>query len=79
MNSWKSYLDHLRISVFSKQSYVKANPSQSVTEWMEAGMKPRYPGNYAIVEFYDPVKGRFDYRLEFADSNEELIWKLKYS
>jgi hypothetical protein len=77
MASWKSYLDHLRISVFSNQSYVRSDPSQNVTDWMEASMKLRYPGDYTIVEFYDPVKVRFDYRPNFSNSNEELIWKLK--
>jgi hypothetical protein len=79
MTNWKQYLDHLRISVFSNQSYVKDYPEQTVVEWIESSMKIRCPGNYMVAEFYDPTKFRFDYRLDFPNRNEELMWKLKYS
>lgn len=81
MTLWERYLDYLRISVFSNQSYVKYKftPERNALDWVESNMKARHPGNYTVVEFYDSAKQRYDYRLNFANSNEELMWKIKYS
>ncbi len=81
MTAWKRYLDHLRISVFSNQGYVDHNDSRELfaVNWVESSMKGRFPGNYTVIEFYDPNHHRYDYGLVFSDKNEELMWKLKWS
>lgn len=79
MRSWKQYLDHLRISVFSNQGYVKNDPRKTATDWIESQMKEKFPGDYRVVEFFNVGKGRFDFRIQFLNKHEELMWKLKWS
>lgn len=42
-------------------------------------MKIQYPGNYIVEEYYNVQRMAFDLRLVFKDSEEEIMFILKYS
>ena len=42
-------------------------------------MKTWYPGNYSVIEAYDPKRGVFDFKLVFGNQKEELLWLLRWS
>lgn len=42
-------------------------------------MKAWYPGNYKVIEAYDPKRGVFGFKLVFDDPKEETFWLVKWS
>jgi hypothetical protein len=52
--------------------------NHSIDESLQIVQK-KYPGKYTLVEYFDNKLGRFNYRLNFFDAKDELMWKIKYS
>lgn len=77
----KSWQDNLRDLELKFASWLKiGNVSregglEDVT-WM---MRTSYPGNYKVIEAYDPKRGVFGFKLVFDDPKEETFWLLKWS
>lgn len=41
-------------------------------------MSTWYPGNYTVIEAYDPKRGVFGFKLVFDNPKEEMLWQIKW-
>ena len=75
--SWKRYLADLHEQYLQWKKVSDGDPDGLVDA--TTLMQKRYPGNYVVVEVYDPHSGKFVFKLEFADPAEETVWILKWT
>ena len=66
--SWESYLRSLQL-----------NFPGIALESITALMKARYPGDYELMEWYNPERGVVDHRMKFADPRKEMLWVIQNS
>jgi hypothetical protein len=66
--SWESYLRSLKLN----------QPSITLERVSEL-MKEKYPGDYEIMEWYNPNRGVMDFRMKFADPRKEMLWVIANS
>ena len=80
MPKWEQTLARKRILIISGVGSLSNRESPtSMLDDISETMQRLYPGDYKIVEKYNPYAGRFDYTVEFDDPKEEMLWKLKWS
>jgi len=74
--TWETYLKDLA----SELNGLFGGPKPEVViKRANIRMQGKYPGKYIVEDFYNPKKSKFDLRLRFENSKEELIWKIKWS
>jgi hypothetical protein len=76
MNKWERRLAELHI-----QSSIFGNITGSQDSIMNAiaRMQESYPGNYILVEEYNSVRGKFEYKMQFDTPEDESFFLMKYS
>ena len=80
--NWRELLDYYSVRQFDVGSTlpeIKLNPEKTVLDIAQESFQRRWPGNYSIVEYYNPTKGRFGLRLAFENPHEETMWLLRWS
>lgn len=45
----------------------------------ELELQQQCPGEYRIVQKYDPIRMVIEFDVKFEDPRKELLWRLKYS
>jgi len=76
------YEDYLRSLNQKFNSWVSTQFIKDKVEGLEEAtdlMRQRYPGNYRLIEKYNPTRGAFELAVEFDNPKEEMLWKLKWS
>ena len=76
------YQDYLHSLNQKFNSWVSTSFVKDKVEGLEDAteiMKQRYPGNYTLVEVYNPTRGTFELSVKFDNSKEELLWKMKWA
>jgi hypothetical protein len=73
--SWQTHLHELQQKYYLWKAQHHEDAEQQVTEVM----KERFPGEYQVVEYYNPNRGIMDLKVVFEDTKKELVWKVKYS
>ena len=76
--SWQDTLQELELS-FNNWIMIGKSDRESGLEDVNRIMKTSYPGNYTVIEAYDPKRGVFGFKLMFDDPKEETFWLLKWS
>ena len=51
---------------------------EGLTDALEL-MQQRYPGNYRLIEKYNPSRGAFELDVKFDNPKEEMLWKMKWA
>ena len=75
---WKDKLQELELK-FASWLKIGNVSREGGLEDVNLMMKTWYPGNYTVVESYNPQRGVFGFKLVFEDPKEELVWLLRWS
>jgi hypothetical protein len=73
--NWQTTLHSLQQKYYLWKTQHHEDAEQQVTEVM----KERFPGEYQVVEFYNPNRGIMDLKVVFEDPKKELMWRIKHS
>lgn len=76
--SWRDTLRELELKFASWLDIGYGSRESGLIDVNEM-MRTRYPGNYTVVEAYDPSRGVFGFKLVFDDPREETMWLLRWS
>lgn len=61
-----------------KQIYNRTARNEQFEEIMTQRMQADYPGNYQVIEAYDPERGYWNGKLVFESEQDEVWFKLRY-
>lgn len=78
MMSWNRRLRALETTYYDWSKIEGINKEYGLVDLTEL-MQKDFPGNYSVIEVYDPKRGRFALKLEFADPREETMFMLRWS
>lgn len=76
------YQDYLHSLNLKFTSWVSATFAKDKGEGLEEAlemMQERYPGNYILIEKYNPIRGTFELAVKFNNPKEEMLWKMKWA
>ena len=73
--NWQYHLREIHVLLMNKPSDITRDRDRLATKLMQ----DRYPGNYRVVENFDPARGCFGFKLEFDDPREETMFLLNWS
>lgn len=76
------YQDYLRSLNQKFNSWVNTTFVKDKIEGLEDAlelMQQRYPGNYTLIEKYNPARGAIELDVKFANPKEEMLWKMKWA
>ena len=77
-----NYQDYLRSLSLKFNSWVSTTFVKDKVEGLEEAtemMRQRYPGNYTLIEKYNPSRGAFELAVKFENPKEEMLWKMKWA
>lgn len=75
--TWETYLSKLSIGMNNVMN--EKDPSEEdILRRANKRMQDTYPGKYIVETYYNAKKGKFDLRLKFENTKEELMWKLRW-
>lgn len=77
---WQVLLNSLHMKYAFDMRYAEiGTTSQDNIMKANAEMQESYPGDYVVVEHFDPKTMKFAYKLEFDNSENHAFFLLKYS
>ena len=77
--TWETFLVVLSMGINLAYDNDPTKREEQIVRTAQERMQMKYPGPYIVEPYYNAKKGKFDLRLKFEDSKEELMWKIKWT
>lgn len=76
------YQDYLRSLNQKFNSWVNTTFVKDKVEGLSDALdliQLHYPGNYTLIEKYNPTRGLMELDVQFDNPKEEMLWKMKWA
>lgn len=77
-DTWQTYLLKLQIKYASWTKLGQECDGDGLADATKL-MQLKFPGQYRVVEKFDPTRGTFSLDLEFDDPKQKIFWLIKWS